>query len=623
LQFQNSGDPVTFAPELVNGGGPIGGQAIRVDLPDLPDGPTTGPLGWDLAFGEVSLNSLIDLISQGSGAAVVAEHKMANYASGIDALTGSGLFSTFIQNPSAYHVIVGLVGASDLVGKSLDDFILGRTTNDVLQGRGGNDLIDGGEGADTAVYQLNLGDKLSEGGFSGWYDIARYGSEVVVTAKPGVPQSADGTDTLYNIEFLKFNDKTISVFNNPDLPDLSGGTAVGGDVSDGKIAAASGGASGNESSLPPTLSAGKTINGNDTSEYLSGTSGPDVILGSGGDDVLTGYGGQDSFDGGVGSDTVDYSYEPVGVNGTILLANNTAAFAGFYTEQLISIENVWMGAGNDIVHGDSGNNDLRGGPGDDVLEGGPGNDVVYGDWKYSDNGGNDTAILSYTFGSGYTVSGSANALHIVGAEGDDWYYKIENFQFAGGVVKTAAEVLSYSPVPAGTHTIERVSVASDGTQGNGYSAQSAISADGRYIVFQSSASNLIAGDTNSTDDVFIENVVTGTIIRASTTSSGEQANNLSFIEGGQQASISADGRYVVFGSLASNLVTGDTNGTYDIFVKDLVTGGVTRASTTVLGDRQTAAVSSRRFQQTDVTSYSTAMHQTWSRGIRTEHLTYL
>src|SRR5205807_1078679 len=85
--------------------------------------------------------------------------------------------------------------------------------------------------------------------------------------------------------------------------------------------------------------------------------------------------------------------------------------------------------------GDGGDadNKLQGGPGNDILQGALGNDKIYADCNYSDQGGNDTAILSYTFGSGYTVSGTPNALHIVGAEDDDWYYNVENFQFANGV----------------------------------------------------------------------------------------------------------------------------------------------------------------------------------------------
>ena len=109
----------------------------------------------------------------------------------------------------------------------------------------------------------------------------------------------------------------------------------------------------------------------------------------------------------------------------------------------------------------------------------------------------------------------------------------------------------------------RVSVASDGTQGNNYSSDLSISADGRYVVFQSAASNLVSGDTNSADDVFVHDLTTGTTTRVSVDSVGTQGNNHSNIP-----SISADGRYVAFNSAASNLVTGDTNGFTDVFVHE-------------------------------------------------------
>ncbi|OGN95380.1 MAG: hypothetical protein A2Z71_01595, partial [Chloroflexi bacterium RBG_13_50_21] len=119
----------------------------------------------------------------------------------------------------------------------------------------------------------------------------------------------------------------------------------------------------------------------------------------------------------------------------------------------------------------------------------------------------------------------------------------------------------------------RVSVASDGTQSNNHSWGSSISADGRYVVFVSNASNLVAGDTNGTRDTFVHDRETGETTRVSVTSDGIQANAASL-----SASISADGRYVVFDSFASNLVVGDTNQTNDIFVHDRLTGETTRVS---------------------------------------------
>jgi Ca2+-binding RTX toxin-like protein len=126
-------------------------------------------------------------------------------------------------------------------------------------------------------------------------------------------------------------------------------------------------------------------------------------------------------------------------------------------------------------------------------------------------------------------------------------------------------------IAAGTTTL--VSVSTGGVSGDGTSFGSSISGNGRYVVFESNATNLVAGDTNGVTDIFVRDLQTNTTTRVSAAGDGSQGDALS-----SQASISADGRYVVFFSLASNLVQGDTNGLRDIFLKDMVTGTVTRLS---------------------------------------------
>ena len=123
-------------------------------------------------------------------------------------------------------------------------------------------------------------------------------------------------------------------------------------------------------------------------------------------------------------------------------------------------------------------------------------------------------------------------------------------------------------------TVDLVSTGLPTVFGNSDSFQPSISSDGRYVAFYSDASNLVSGDTNGTGDVFVKDLLTGTITRVSTDAANAQANSSS-----TESSISSDGRYVAFRSNASNLVTGDTNGTYDVFVKDLLTGTITRVST--------------------------------------------
>ena len=124
-----------------------------------------------------------------------------------------------------------------------------------------------------------------------------------------------------------------------------------------------------------------------------------------------------------------------------------------------------------------------------------------------------------------------------------------------------------------TGVTERVSVDSNGIQANGDWYDPAISADGRYIAFESNASNLVPGDTNGMPDIFVHDMQTGLTTRISVNSNTVQANN-----GSYAPSISTGGRYIAFRSVATNLVSDDTNGTDDIFLHDMQTGLTTRIS---------------------------------------------
>ena len=114
-----------------------------------------------------------------------------------------------------------------------------------------------------------------------------------------------------------------------------------------------------------------------------------------------------------------------------------------------------------------------------------------------------------------------------------------------------------------TGVTARVSLASGGGEGNGPSGDPSISADGRFVAFSSSASNLIPNDTNGVPDIFSHDRLSGITLRASVHSNNAEGNGASVLP-----SLSPDGRYVAFESLASSLVNGDGNGCQDIFVRD-------------------------------------------------------
>ena len=128
-------------------------------------------------------------------------------------------------------------------------------------------------------------------------------------------------------------------------------------------------------------------------------------------------------------------------------------------------------------------------------------------------------------------------------------------------------------------TITRVSVDSAGNQANDSSVNPSISADGRFVAFESNASNIVAGDTNNTYDIFVRDRLTNTTTRVSVDSAGNQADRNS-----DGASISADGRFVAFHSDSSNIVPGDTNNTFDIFVRDRLTNTTTLVSVDSAGN---------------------------------------
>ncbi len=125
-----------------------------------------------------------------------------------------------------------------------------------------------------------------------------------------------------------------------------------------------------------------------------------------------------------------------------------------------------------------------------------------------------------------------------------------------------------------------LSVSSDGVLGNGDSSLPSISADGRRVAFRSRSTNLVAGDTDDAFDIYLHNLETGETTLESVSSGGVKGNNVS-----SEPWITDDGRLVVFFSQADNLVANDTNFSFDIFVRDTVGGTTTNVSVTSAGEQ--------------------------------------
>jgi Tol biopolymer transport system component len=144
---------------------------------------------------------------------------------------------------------------------------------------------------------------------------------------------------------------------------------------------------------------------------------------------------------------------------------------------------------------------------------------------------------------------------------------------AGVVIAVGVALSMAAPATAEGAPTSRVSTSSSGGQGSGSSGEAAISTDGRYVAFLSEASNLVAGDTNDLADVFVRDLPTARVTRVSQSSSGVQGNGTASFP-----AISSDGRYVAYTSTASNLVPQDINESGDVFVHDRRTGTVARIS---------------------------------------------
>ena len=170
-------------------------------------------------------------------------------------------------------------------------------------------------------------------------------------------------------------------------------------------------------------------------------------------------------------------------------------------------------------------------------------------------GGNDQSLDAAISSDGRFVAFSSRATNLV--DGD---------------TNNREDVFVYD---RSAQTVERVSVNNAGVQGNHDSGHPSISADGRFVAFQSRASNLVANDTNGQidasrgQDIFVYDRTAKTIERVSLRDNGGESNGSS-----ETPSISGDGRYVAFASGANNLVTGYANGQVNVYIHDRTTHGI-------------------------------------------------
>jgi Tol biopolymer transport system component len=119
-----------------------------------------------------------------------------------------------------------------------------------------------------------------------------------------------------------------------------------------------------------------------------------------------------------------------------------------------------------------------------------------------------------------------------------------------------------------------VSAGMGGAAAQGFAGQLTMTPDAKFVAFESSAANIVSGDTNGTFDVFVKNMTTNAVVRASTKSGFAQHPDPQC----DSFSLSGDGRYLAMSCEGSGLVPSDTNEFSDVFSKDLSTGAITLIS---------------------------------------------
>ncbi|RZJ96584.1 MAG: hypothetical protein EON88_06850, partial [Brevundimonas sp.] len=333
----------------------------------------------------------------------------------------NGLFDIAGNPVQGTGPIEGTVNADTLNGTSADDVINGLAGDDVISGGLGNDTINGGDGVDTAVFSGTIAQST----------VATSGATTTVTGP-------DGTDSLTNVEYLRFTDGTLIV------------GAGGGQLFTGTA---------NADALTGTAF-NDQINAGAGADTISGAAGNDTISAGDGDDVITGGQGNDTIDGGAGTDTAVFggtiaqstvnqipsgAWQVVGPDGTDVLsqveylrfADGTLIVGGGGGQLFTGTANadavtgtafndqINAGAGADTINGAAGNDTINAGDGDDVITGGAGNDAIDG------GVGNDTAAFS-GLRSAYTLSTTAGVTTVTGPDGTDTLTNVERLQFADG-----------------------------------------------------------------------------------------------------------------------------------------------------------------------------------------------
>ncbi len=486
--------------------------------------------------------------------------------------------------------LMGGAGNNVLVGGAGNDTLAGYLGDDVLDGGAGNDLLYGNEGgSDTYVFGLGYGQdtilnewstsaaevdtvRLLPGLSAADVSLSRVGDDMVLSINGTTDQLRMNSWFLapeFRVEQLAFADGTVQ-----DLTALyqGAGDTVGNTANTaGSIALDTPvygvvDADGDQDWYKITLQAGHL--------YQFDLQGAPSGQGSLPDAALqlfdaNGMGVGYNDDGGLGLDAKLSFASATGGSFYVSAQNNWSTAGGTYTLTARDLGLVAAGgAGNDTLDGRNGSTTLRGGAGNDTYLVDDATDVVI------DLAVNPQRLSTDSSGA---QGNDGSELGAQGLSADGRFLAFDSYA-SNLVVGDANGMEDIFLKDLQTGAVQRVSTGVGGQEANGESYSSSVSANGRYVVFESDASNLVAGDTNGTTDIFAKDLQTGAVQRVSSAADGAQADGSS-----GEFNISSDSRYVVFSSAATNLVAGDTNAANDVFIKDLQTGTIQRVSTDSLG----------------------------------------
>ncbi|KOF18491.1 hypothetical protein AC244_14110 [Ensifer adhaerens] len=355
----------------------------------------------------------------------------------LDSYVERGVESIVFANGTTWDAATIRVKAIEARQTAGNDTITGFNTNDTLTGGLGDDTLTGYNGNDTYVYARGDGnDTIDEtGNFLGTADrlvfadinadavrLSYSGANLTIVIAESAAGAGDGGSILVKQTLDSYVERGVEsiVFANGTTWDaatirvkaIEARQTAGNDTITG-------------------FNTNDTLGGGLGNDVLNGGDGDDVHNGGAGDDLLIGNNGTDRFDGGDGNDTLDFSY--YSGNASFDLATPLVTFANGTTEQILNIENVTAGSGNDTITGSAANNTLNGGNGNDALNGGIGNDVL--------NGGDGDDVHNGGLGNDLLI-GNVGADKFDGGDGSDtldftYYSSNASFNLAASVVTFA------------------------------------------------------------------------------------------------------------------------------------------------------------------------------------------